>query len=115
MGILGGILNALIGASQERAASQSGGRQQAGGVTSGGFPPKQKVYCKWCGVSYSDVRTLVTNTCSQNPDGRSHVLYEGSEKPQYVCKFCGQTYSTISTMAGNKNCAKKPNRRHEPV
>jgi hypothetical protein len=111
MGILGGILNALVGTPQERAVSQSGGRQGQ----AGGFPPKQKVYCKWCGMNFPDIRTLAGNTCHHNPEGRGHVLYEGGEKPQYACKFCGQSFRTIGDMAATKTCGKKSNHRHEPA
>jgi hypothetical protein len=124
MGILGGILNALIGSAEERTVSrypqncgqQNGGQQgQACGSAPGGFPQKQKVYCKWCGTSFPDVRTLVGNTCQRNPEGKGHVLYEGGEKAQYACKFCGKTFRTIGDMSVNKTCEQKTNRRHEPA
>jgi hypothetical protein len=96
---------------------QNGGQQgQACGSAPGGFPQKQqKVYCKWCGISFPDIRTLAGNTCHHNPEGKGHVLYEGGEKAQYACKFCGKTFRTIGDMSVNKTCEQKPNRRHEPA
>jgi hypothetical protein len=79
-----------------------------------------KVFCKWCGMSFPDVRNLVNNNCQRNPwgqTGRKHELYEGSEKPQYVCKYCGQTFRTIGDMSVTKTCWKNPdgNKRHVPA
>jgi hypothetical protein len=113
MGIFGVFINAVM----------SGGKKDGGAsrLSSSGNPPpplpqRQKFYCKYCGIAFPDVRTLIINTCQRNPEGsRKHVLYEGSEKPQYTCKFCGQTYRTIGDMSVN-TCQKKPGtRRHEPV
>lgn len=67
-----------------------------------------KCYCKWCGNSYSDTYTLTHNTCSWNPNGKYHELYEGSEKSKYTCKFCGNSYSSLSMLTRN-TCAKHPN------
>jgi len=56
------------------------------------FGKKQRVYCKYCGMDFPDVRTLTVNTCQHHPAGRGqqhHELYEGSEKSQYACKYSG--------------------------
>jgi DNA-directed RNA polymerase subunit RPC12/RpoP len=79
-----------------------------------------KVFCKWCGMSFSDVRNLVNNACPRNPWGQAgskHELYEGSEKPKYVCKYCGQTFRTIGDMSATRTCGRNPagNKRHEPA
>jgi hypothetical protein len=78
-------------------------------------PPQPKVYCKWCGSSFPDIRTLAINTCQRNPEGRAHELYEGREKPRYTCKFCGDTFRTIGDMSVTKTCRKRANKRHEPA
>lgn len=49
-------------------------------------------YCKWCGSKYSSVSSLTSSSCSKNPDGKKHELYEGSEKSQYTCKCCGSKF-----------------------
>ena len=36
-----------------------------------------KVYCKYCGASYNDVRTLTSNNCMRHPDG----TYKGKHSP----------------------------------
>jgi hypothetical protein len=116
--LIGSVLTALIGTPQEPALHNgsyphNGGEQHQHTV---GFPLKQKVYCKWCGQSFPDVRTLAINTCNRNPEGsKRHELYEGSEKPQYSCKFCGQTFRTIGDMSVTQTCGRKPNKRHEPA
>jgi predicted nucleic acid-binding Zn-ribbon protein len=79
-----------------------------------------KVYCKWCGMSFPDVRTMITNTCQKNPQGgtgRKHELYEGGEKSQYACKYCGQLFRTIGDMAVTRTCphSKAGDKRHEPA
>lgn len=71
-------------------------------------------YCKWCGTKHSSVSSLTGNSCSKNPDGKRHELYEGSEKAKYTCKFCGIQHSSISSLTGN-SCSKSPNKRHQPA
>ncbi len=80
-----------------------------------------KYYCKHCGLSFSDVRTLTAGTCQRHPDGYQkgrHELYEGSEKPKYTCKYCGLQFSTISTMTAG-TCHRHPDGyqkgRHSPA
>jgi predicted Zn-ribbon and HTH transcriptional regulator len=77
-------------------------------------------YCKWCGMKFHDVRTLVNNNCQRNPAGyigHKHELYEGAEKKQYTCKYCGQTFRSIGDMSVIKTCrqSKVGDRRHEPA
>ena len=71
---------------------------------------EKTVFCKYCGRQAASVRTLTANRCSRHPGGAfkgSHVLYEGSEKPEYVCKFCGFKAKSIQTLTANK-CQRHP-------
>lgn len=74
----------------------------------------EKFYCKWCGQSYSSVSSLTSGSCSRNPEGKRHELYEGSEKTQYTCKYCGQKYSSISSLTSG-SCSKSPHKKHHPA
>ena len=75
----------------------------------------EKVYCKYCGKSYSSVRDLTGSSCSNNPEGKYHVPYEGSEKSKYECKYCGKSYSSIRDLTGG-SCSKNPNGKyHVPL
>lgn len=75
-------------------------------------------YCKWCGSRYSHIGGLSTGSCSKNPNGRKHELYEGSEKSRYTCKYCGKESSTILTLIGSF-CLRHPKGsgkgRHHPA
>jgi uncharacterized protein (DUF983 family) len=71
----------------------------------------EKFYCKWCGQMYSSVASLTSGSCSRNPAGKKHELYEGGEKVQYTCKYCGQKYSLLSSLTAG-SCAKSPHKRH---
>jgi hypothetical protein len=71
-------------------------------------------YCKWCGAPYPSVRSLTGGSCSANPSGRNHELYEGSEKREYTCKFCGLKYPSIRSLTGG-SCSKSPTRKHQPA
>ena len=76
---------------------------------------EKAVFCKYCGRQAASVRSLTANKCSRHPSGAfkgSHVLYEGSEKPEYVCKFCGFKAKSIQTLTANK-CSRHPNGRHK--
>ena len=75
----------------------------------------EKVYCKYCGGSASSVKSLTSNSCQKNPEGRYHVPYEGSEKSKYECKYCGGTASSIRSLISN-SCQKNPHGKyHEPL
>ena len=74
----------------------------------------EKFYCKWCGQNYTSVSSLASVSCSKNPEGKKHELYEGSEKSQYTCKYCGQKYSSIFLLTAN-SCSKSPNKKHHPA
>jgi transcription elongation factor Elf1 len=82
--------------------------------TTEGVDMAEKFYCKWCGQSYSSVATLTATSCSRNPEGKKHELYEGSEKSQYTCKYCGQKYSSLSTLTAT-SCSKSPHKKHHPA
>ncbi len=73
-----------------------------------------KFYCKWCGHTYGNISSLTSGTCSQNPNGKRHELYEGSEKSHYNCKYCGQRYASLSSLTCG-SCSKSPNKRHHPA
>ena len=69
-----------------------------------------KVYCKYCGASYNDVRSLTATSCPRHPDGYNkgkHVLYEGDEKSEYTCKYCGQRYRDLRSMTAT-SCPRHP-------
>jgi hypothetical protein len=74
----------------------------------------EKFYCKWRGASFSSVSNLTANSCSRNPEGKRHELYEGSEKSQYTCKYCGQKFSSLSNLTAN-SCTKSPHKKHHPA
>ena len=80
-----------------------------------------KVYCKYCGNSFSDVRALSSGMCQRHPDGVNkgrHALYEGDEKPQYTCKYCGNRFHDIRSMTAGM-CHRHPDGvnkgRHSPA
>lgn len=68
-------------------------------------------YCVNCGYKSSSVSTLTNLSCPRHPLGPckgKHILYEGSEKSQYVCKYCGYKSPAISTLT-NLSCSHHPN------
>jgi transposase-like protein len=115
MGILGDILNlALNGGGQ---TSPQRGPLQTGGAA---FPQRQKYFCKYCGMEYSNVGDLTLNQCPNHPAGKRgfrHELYEGGVKQQYTCKYCGRSYRDLVNLTRN-NCMRHPagkGRCHEPA
>lgn len=77
------------------------------------------VYCKYCGLSFPDVRTLVINLCRNHPAGigTHHELYQGSEKSEYTCVHCGLKFRKLTDLTINK-CQRNPAGRnccHEPA
>ena len=80
-----------------------------------------KVYCKYCGTPFNDIRTLTFSTCPRHPDGAykgKHALYEGSEKSEYFCKFCGNKFRDLRTLTFS-TCPRHPSGpykgKHEPA
>ena len=78
-------------------------------------------YCKYCGTKFPSISSLTAGPCQRHPLGPSkgkHVLYEGSEKSQYVCKYCGTKYPSISILTASP-CQRHPNGvnkgKHEPA
>lgn len=71
-------------------------------------------YCKWCGGKYSSVSGLTSGSCSKNPEGKKHGLYEGDEKPQYTCKCCGNKYSSLTSLCSG-SCSKSSTKKHQPA
>ncbi len=70
----------------------------------------EKFYCKYCGTSFSNVRTLTAASCFRHPDGPNkgkHALYEGGEKDQYTCKYCGTRFRTLSSLTA-ASCFRHP-------
>jgi protein-arginine kinase activator protein McsA len=96
--------------------------QQVGqaGSANGQQQQKQKYYCKYCGMEYSNVRDLTANQCPNHPLGKrgyKHELYEGSVKAQYTCKYCGMIYKDLLNLTRNI-CQRHPGgkgRCHEPA
>ena len=75
----------------------------------------ENYYCKCCGSKYSTITSLTSGSCTKNPEGRHHVLYDGSEKSQYVCKYCGSKYSTLAILTSG-TCSKNPDGKyHSPA
>ena len=75
----------------------------------------EKVYCKYCGRDAINVFHLTNGSCSNNPEGKYHVHYEGSEKSKYTCKYCGTERSSISGLT-QYSCSKNPHGKyHEPL
>ena len=73
-----------------------------------------RVYCKYCGYSHVNVRSLTNGRCNKNPDGEYHEPYEGDEKDRYTCKYCGYSHVNIRTLTSGR-CRKNPNSEwHEP-
>ncbi|GHU56830.1 hypothetical protein FACS189442_5680 [Spirochaetia bacterium] len=70
-------------------------------------------YCKWCGQKFPNVTQLSQGYCLKNPDGKKHVLYEGSEKAEYECKHCGRKFGNLTLMS-QVSCLKSPGKSHEP-
>jgi hypothetical protein len=70
-----------------------------------------KFYCQCCGTDRSSVSSLTSSSCSKNPNGKHHALYEGSEKSKYTCKYCGTDRSSISSLTSS-SCSKNPNGKH---
>lgn len=67
-------------------------------------------YCKYCGTSARDARTLLNGWCLKHPDGPSrgkHVAYDGCENGPYECKYCGREFRDIASMV-NGWCPRHP-------
>ena len=67
-------------------------------------------YCKYCGTSARDARSLLSNNCPKHPNGfckGKHALYEGGERSEYVCVYCGTKNRSLSSLL-NGWCPKHP-------
>ena len=67
-------------------------------------------YCKYCGTSARDARSLLMNSCPKHPNGPGrgkHALYEGGERNEYVCMYCGTKSRHLSTLLSN-SCFRHP-------
>ena len=70
-----------------------------------------KVYCKFCGKSFNNVRSLTGANCMRHPNGACkgrHELYEGTEKSTYTCKYCGKSFKSLTSLTG-ADCMRHPN------
>jgi len=81
----------------------------------------EQVYCKYCGTSAPNARSLTANACIRHPDGPGrgkHALYQGDTTGEYVCEFCGKTFPNIKSMTANM-CIRHPDGpgkgRHSPA
>lgn len=70
-------------------------------------------FCKYCGAKHATISSLTSSSCSKNPEGKKHSLYEGTEKSNYNCKFCGAKHATISSLTSS-SCSKSPTKKHQP-
>ena len=78
-------------------------------------PKSPKYYCKYCGDSATSIHSLTFRSCSQNPEGKNHVPYEGSEKKQYYCMYCGDSATSIHSLTF-RSCSKNPyGKKHVPA
>lgn len=69
-----------------------------------------KFYCEYCGMEFSNVRSLTALHCFRHPNGSNkgpHKLYEGSEKSKYTCKYCGMQFNSIRQMTA-LHCFRHP-------
>lgn len=78
----------------------------------------KKFYCKYCGISKSNIAFLSQGSCPRHPYGKGkHKLYEGSEKSKYSCKYCGIEKSSINILTQG-SCPRHPDGpskgRHSP-
>lgn len=72
-------------------------------------------YCKCCGSMGSSVSGLTSGSCSKNPEGKHHALYEGEQKSIYTCKYCGSKGSSIAGLSSG-SCSKNPQGKyHSPA
>jgi hypothetical protein len=66
MGILGSLFNIVVNSNGQGGSSRN---EENSGVQAkpqpGGYPPKQRFFCKYCGVSYRSLRDLTRNICQQ--------------------------------------------------
>ncbi|EID83968.1 hypothetical protein MSI_26230 [Treponema sp. JC4] len=62
--------------------------------------PKEdnNVTCKYCGLQFPSVKSLVCGECVFHPDGRfkgKHTVYEGPNGGKYYCTYCGREATSI--------------------
>jgi len=69
--------------------------------------------CEYCGVQYSDLRTMINSACAKSPT-KKHVPFEGGVRAEYICKHCGVKYRDFRTLI-NSACSKSPTKKHLPL
>lgn len=72
---------------------------------------QRRYYCKYCGKSEKDPRSLTSGFCLQRTRMNEyltskhtplvHQIYEGSEKSEYTCKHCGKSFKSFSDLVNN--------------
>ena len=72
-------------------------------------------YCKYCGRSYPDAKTLLNNSCPLHPAGRgNHALFEGSKGGPFICIHCGEKRTELRPLVTNRCLHNPDGRNHEP-
>ena len=57
--------------------------------------------CRYCGMEFSNERTLLSLPCSRHPLGSckgKHALLEGDTGKTYICVYCGQEITSLRTL-----------------
>ena len=60
-----------------------------------------KVTCKYCGLQFPSVKSLIFGDCVFHPDGRykgKHAVYEGPKGSKYFCTYCGRETTSIRNL-----------------
>lgn len=68
-------------------------------------------YCKYCGRKYTDIKYMLTCSCSKSPT-KKHNAYEGNHTDPFICKHCGRSYDDPQYML-TCSCSKSPTKYHE--
>jgi len=72
--------------------------------------PKEKFICKFCGVEFSSVSSMIGCVCPRHENGPHkgfHAPYEGDIKQRYTCKYCGVTAASINRLTAG-SCVRHP-------
>ena len=72
----------------------------------------QKFYCKCCGMEFTSIRNLTSNSCFNNPS-KKHQLFEGELSDIYYCNCCGQEFNNLRNLTAN-HCYNSPTQKHQP-
>ena len=82
-------------------------------------------YCKYCGKSDPDARTLLNNSCPLHPAGRgNHALFKGAQSGPFVCIHCGEKRTELRPLVTNRpvplqvlrpRIPRHPHHGHQPM